>query len=224
MHSDRTGGDEPLSDTSQGQGWWLASDGKWYAPELWTGPPQTGPMSDGTAGTSQASDSGEPGQAAQPTQSDAAQTQPGGLPAYPGAASVPDSGAGYQASGLPDPTGATSAASYGGAFGAYPGGAGQPQNAPAGYGGTALVPKNNGLAVASLICSCFGVVLFTLPCILGVIFGFVARSQIRRSQGAEKGDGLALAGIIVGFAGIALVILIVVVRIANDHTSGVMGL
>lgn len=23
-----------MSDVSQGQGWWLASDGKWYAPEL----------------------------------------------------------------------------------------------------------------------------------------------------------------------------------------------
>ena len=87
-----------------------------------------------------------------------------------------------------------------------------------------LGPKNNGLTVASLICSCFGVVLFTLPCILGVIFGFVAGSQIRRSHGAQKGDGLALAGIIVGFAGIALVILIVVVRLANNHNSGVMGL
>ena len=28
-----------MSDTSQGPGWWLASDGKWYPPELWTGPP-----------------------------------------------------------------------------------------------------------------------------------------------------------------------------------------
>ena len=23
-----------MSDTSQGEGWWIASDGKWYAPEL----------------------------------------------------------------------------------------------------------------------------------------------------------------------------------------------
>ena len=32
-----------MSDTSQGPGWWLASDGKWYPPELWTGPPNTNP-------------------------------------------------------------------------------------------------------------------------------------------------------------------------------------
>jgi uncharacterized protein YqgC (DUF456 family) len=39
---------------------------------------------------------------------------------------------------------------------------------------------------------------------LGVIFGFVARSQIKRSGGSQKGSGLALAGIIVGFVVIAL--------------------
>ena len=31
-----------MSNTSQGPGWWLASDGKWYPPELWTGPPTPG--------------------------------------------------------------------------------------------------------------------------------------------------------------------------------------
>ena len=32
-----------MSNTSQGPGWWLASDGKWYPPELWTGPPEANP-------------------------------------------------------------------------------------------------------------------------------------------------------------------------------------
>jgi hypothetical protein len=40
--------------------------------------------------------------------------------------------------------------------------------------------------------------------VLGVIFGFVARGQIKRSGGTEQGSGLALAGIIVGFACIAV--------------------
>jgi hypothetical protein len=75
------------------------------------------------------------------------------------------------------------------------------------------------LAVAALVCSCVGVLLFVLPCILGVIFGFVARSQIRRSQGTQKGDGLALAGIIVGFAGIALGIILVSINVANQNSS-----
>jgi hypothetical protein len=37
-----------------------------------------------------------------------------------------------------------------------------------------------------------------------VIFGFVSKSQIRRGGGYQSGDGLALAGIIVGFGVIAL--------------------
>ena len=35
-----------MDDTAQGPGWWLASDGRWYAPERWTGPaPAYGPGS-----------------------------------------------------------------------------------------------------------------------------------------------------------------------------------
>ena len=38
-----------MSNTSQGPGWWLASDGKWYPPELWTGPPTRVPATDRAA-------------------------------------------------------------------------------------------------------------------------------------------------------------------------------
>lgn len=60
------------------------------------------------------------------------------------------------------------------------------------------VQKTNRLAVASLICSLGGIPLWGIPAIFGVVFGFVARSQIERSNGAQKGEGLALWGIIVG--------------------------
>jgi hypothetical protein len=82
--------------------------------------------------------------------------------------------------------------------------------------------QTNGLAVASLVCACAGIVpfFFGLPCVLGVIFGFVARSQIRRTNGAQEGSGLALAGIIVGFSLIALFIGLVSLAFAlgNFHT------
>jgi hypothetical protein len=58
--------------------------------------------------------------------------------------------------------------------------------------------------VASLVLSI--VTLFGLGSILGIVFGFVARRQVARSGGAEKGEGLALAGIIVGFITLALVL------------------
>jgi hypothetical protein len=71
--------------------------------------------------------------------------------------------------------------------------------------------RNNGLAVASLVCSIAGIVpfLFGLPCILGIVFGFVSRGQIKRSRGTQGGEGLALAGIIVGFCLIGLFIVVV---------------
>ncbi len=80
----------------------------------------------------------------------------------------------------------------------------------------------NGLAIASLVCSCVGIVpfLFGVPCILGIIFGFVSRSQVKRSQGAQGGGGLALAGIIVGFSliGIFVILVILLAIFGNSHT------
>jgi hypothetical protein len=77
----------------------------------------------------------------------------------------------------------------------------------------------NGMAVASLVCSCAGIIpfFFGIPCVLGIVFGFVARSQIRRTDGVQSGRGLALAGIIIGFSLIALFILVVVLIAAAGH-------
>jgi hypothetical protein len=38
--------------------------------------------------------------------------------------------------------------------------------------------------------------------LLAVIFGFVSRKKINQSQGQQSGDGLAIAGIVLGFVGI----------------------
>lgn len=160
-----------MSDTSQGPGWWLASDGKWYPPELWTGPPLSGPAF------------------------------PQGAPsAYPGQAGAPSSSAAAPYAGQFPPHGYVPHASYGGP----------------------RVRQNNGLAIASLVCSCAGFVLL-VPAVLGIIFGFVARSQIGRSGGTQGGDGLALAGIIVGFGWIALFVIVGVVN-ASHNTNGVVAL
>ena len=62
-------------------------------------------------------------------------------------------------------------------------------------------PGTNGLAIASLITA-----FLCWP--LGLIFGFVARNQIRET--GQKGDGLALAGIIISFASLLIGVLYVV--------------
>jgi hypothetical protein len=121
-----------MSETSQGPGWWQASDGKWYAPELRPSPPPPW----------------------------------GQIPYTP-----PSS------------------------------------------------PRTNGLAIASLVLS---LTIFFVGPILAIIFGIIARRQIRESSGAQGGDGLALAGLIIGVVELALslvVIAIVAVLIANGSFS-----
>jgi len=100
-----------------------------------------------------------------------------------------------------------------------PGGYGAPPGGPA-YG---YVPaqKTNGLAIASLVCSL--VWLGGLGSMLAIIFGFIARGQIRRSDPQVQGNGLALAGILVGFAGlvaIALFVTFVAVLVHHCDQSG----
>jgi hypothetical protein len=73
-----------------------------------------------------------------------------------------------------------------------------------------------------LVCGIAGF-LFFLPAVLGIIFGFIARSQIKQSRGTQKGDGMAIAGIIVGFAWIALLVLLIAVGHTNNANNGVVS-
>lgn len=65
-----------------------------------------------------------------------------------------------------------------------------------------MPPSTNPWAIASLICSIVGI------SILGIIFGHIALSEIKRANGWYTGRGMALAGLIIGYAGIALTILV----------------
>src|SRR5580704_9997299 len=57
-----------------------------------------------------------------------------------------------------------------------------------------------------------GFLFFIFPAgVLAIVFGHVASSQIRKSNGRFKGAGIALAGLILGYAGIALVIVILLI-------------
>jgi len=73
------------------------------------------------------------------------------------------------------------------------------------------VPRTSSSAIASLV---FGILSWVLlpfvGAILAVILGHSARSEIRRAPpGTVEGDGLAVAGLILGWAHLALFILVV---------------
>jgi hypothetical protein len=82
---------------------------------------------------------------------------------------------------------------------------------PYGYGyGYPLQPtqKNNGMAIASLVSSCVAVLICGIGFILGVIFGHIALSQIKRTN--EGGRGMAVAGLVIGYLGILVMIVVVI--------------
>jgi hypothetical protein len=66
------------------------------------------------------------------------------------------------------------------------------------------VQRTSGYAVASLVLGIAGLFVFPLiPSILAVVFGQRAKDEIRTSP-AVTGDGLATAGVVLGWVGIAL--------------------
>jgi hypothetical protein len=190
-----------MSDTPQGPGWWLASDGKWYPPEQWTGPPNTHPPGQGAA------EPASPAQAGQPV--------PTWQSGSPGQAGTPGQPPAYGPSPWPG-----SAPPVPPGYGTFPSGAtpyGQPMYVAAGGSST------NGLAIASFVCSILG--FFFITFIVAIVLGFVARAQIRRSAGQQKGDGLAIAGIIIGFAWVAFYVLVIILgAIGTKSNTSVISL
>jgi len=150
-----------------------------------------------------------PGDAAQAAVDAGAAAGPG--PELPGPGPAP----GYPPPGYPPPGYPPPAMPYGPppAAGAY----GYPVGGP-GYGYPAPA-KTNGLAIASMVCSFF-FWIYGIPAVLAVVFGFIARGQIKRSNGTQTGAGMALAGIIVGIAGLVIgTVLLVVALVVINHCS-----
>jgi hypothetical protein len=128
-------------------------------------------------------------------------------PTAPGVAPTAPYPAAYPVAAAPP----ASPASYG-----TGGGAGYPTTGygtAAGYYPTAY-QTTNGLATAALVCG-----LASLACglplsIPAVVCGHIARRQIAESNGTQGGDGMALAGLIIGWIVNALTVLFIVVYIA----------
>jgi len=60
--------------------------------------------------------------------------------------------------------------------------------------------RTNAMAIASLACGIGQIFLWFIAGVPAIVFGHVARRQIRES--GEAGDGMALAGLILGYIGV----------------------
>lgn len=69
------------------------------------------------------------------------------------------------------------------------------------------------LGIAGFTC------LFFIGSVLAIIFGFAAKSDIRKSGGLKRGDGMATAGIVLGFVFVALVVLVAAVLIPVSYVG-----
>lgn len=78
---------------------------------------------------------------------------------------------------------------------------------PGPYGYYQPPRPTNGFAIASLVCGIFGLFTMGFTGIFAVIMGHVARHQVRRRN--EEGAGLALAGLILGYLGLAFLLFFV---------------
>jgi len=117
-----------------------------------------------------------------------------GQPAYPADQNAPYGHPGYQPQPPP---------------GAYPGPYGQPQY---GYPYAPPPQRTNGLAIASMV---LGILwLYWIGSILALVFGYIARNQIR--ERGESGGGMATAGIVLGWIGVGFIGVGIVVAIAAN--------
>ena len=72
-------------------------------------------------------------------------------------------------------------------------------------------PKTSGLAIASLVCgiTAWTILPIFITAIAAVILGPLAKKEIKASNGTLSGNGMATAGIILGWVQIGLAIIAV---------------
>lgn len=68
--------------------------------------------------------------------------------------------------------------------------------------------QTSGLAIASLISGiCGWTIVPVIGSIIAVVTGHMAKNEIRRSNGTLDGSGMATAGLVLGYVGLALALI-----------------
>ncbi len=76
----------------------------------------------------------------------------------------------------------------------------------------AVLPRTNQMAVASLVCGICQIFFWFIAGVPAIVFGHVARRQIR--QTGEAGSGMATAGLIMGYIGVLAPIIALIAAVA----------
>jgi hypothetical protein len=71
-------------------------------------------------------------------------------------------------------------------------------------------PRTSPNAIVALVLGIIALTGCGLAGIPAVVLGYRARREIRESAGQQEGDGLALAGVVLGWIGVALTAVLVV--------------
>ena len=90
-----------------------------------------------------------------------------------------------------------------------------PYHQPGYYQAMVPVTPTNGLAIGSLVCGILEFCTFGLAAVPAVILGYLARGQIRHT--GERGDGMAIAGLILGWLAIGGWALFILALAAANH-------
>jgi hypothetical protein len=77
-----------------------------------------------------------------------------------------------------------------------------------------VTTPTSGLAIGALICGIAEIFTLGFAAIPAVILGHLARSNIKRT--GERGDGMAIAGLVLGYLGIGIWTLIIITLAAKS--------
>lgn len=98
---------------------------------------------------------------------------------------------------------------------------GQPPHYPDSYQYPPMRRPTNGFAIASLVLGIVGVVFalpslgifvfMTIPSVLALVFGYIARNQIKQYD--QDGSGMAVAGIVLGWVAVGLYVIFKIIRL-----------
>jgi len=72
--------------------------------------------------------------------------------------------------------------------------------------------RTNTMAVASMVCGLGQILFLFVAGIPAIVFGHIARRQIRET--GEAGDGMALAGLIMGYIGVLAPLVVIIAVVA----------